>query len=191
MAKKEYTRLTFARRRVTRGVITVSEGNTSLWLGSDHLLCIDSSGFTEEYKRFYFRDIQAFTMYRTTRRLVSGILLSLPLALFLLGVASTYGDPTNESAFWTCAVFATLFGALFLYNLFAGTTVRTCLQTAVQTEELPPLNRWRRANKIINRLKPLIAEAQGVLPREEISERIQAAMAAATPTGEAPPLINP
>jgi len=30
-----------------------------LWLGPDHLLAVRSVGFSEEYKRFYFSDIQA------------------------------------------------------------------------------------------------------------------------------------
>ena len=195
MSKREYTRLTRARRRITGGVISVGAGYASLWLGSDHVLCIDSTGFSEEYKRFYFRDIQAFTMRRTARRSVQGILIALPLMLFLMGVLGSYDNPDNAVGFWLCAFFAAFLGVLLLYNFLAGPTVRCYLQTAVQTEELPPLNRWRRANKAISRLRPLIAAAQGELLREEIPDRLQAAMAEAAaappPAGEAPPLINP
>jgi hypothetical protein len=42
----------------------------SLWLGEDHLLCVDSNGYAETYKRFYFRDVQAITDSAQTRRRV-------------------------------------------------------------------------------------------------------------------------
>src|SRR5438270_8932541 len=65
MPEREYKRLTRARPRAKFAV--VSAGSSSLWLGKDHLLCIDSSGYTENYKRFYFRDIQALVIRKTER----------------------------------------------------------------------------------------------------------------------------
>ncbi|HVU38792.1 MAG TPA: hypothetical protein VHC95_10690 [Opitutales bacterium] len=179
MSEKEYTRLTRARRRLGEGVLTVSASFASLWLGRDHLLCIDGTGFSEEYKRFYFRDIQAFTLRRTSRRLVIALLLGVPLALLLLMAAANLGSTGDETGFWVCTCLAVIFGVPFLYNLFAGPSVRCYLQTAVQTEELPPLNRLRRANKVINRLRPLIAQAQGEISREELPQRVAEVQAAA------------
>src|ERR1051326_1750933 len=63
MPEREYTRLTRARRRAKFAVS--SAGSSSLWLGKDHLLCIDTTGYTEAYKRFYFRDIQALSLRKT------------------------------------------------------------------------------------------------------------------------------
>jgi len=51
MAAREYHRLT---RALPRPVRPHFGGSTSLWLGKDHLLSIDSTGYTESYKRFYF-----------------------------------------------------------------------------------------------------------------------------------------
>src|SRR5215204_2703484 len=36
-----------------------------LYLAADHLLQVSSTGFTERYKRFYFRDIQWITLRKT------------------------------------------------------------------------------------------------------------------------------
>jgi hypothetical protein len=47
------------------------------------------------------------------------------------------------------------------------------VQTAVQNESLPSLNRVRRARRILNRLRPLIASAQGELAPKEIAARFQ------------------
>src|SRR5438045_8577020 len=63
MAEKEYQRLTRARSRSAFGI--VSTGRSSLWLGKDHLLSIESTGYTENYKRLYFRDIQGICIRKT------------------------------------------------------------------------------------------------------------------------------
>jgi hypothetical protein len=59
-------------------------------------------------------------------------------------------------------------------NLILGRTCRCFLRTAVQTEQLPPLDRVRRAQKVFARLRPLIAAAQGgELAPETISEMLR------------------
>ncbi len=194
MTDIRYKRLTRARPRRTQGGIAVVMSRSSLWLGPDHLLCIDSNGYTEEYKRFYFRDIQAFTIRRTARRAIIGTTLGVFAVLFATGLAYNLGDPDDIGFVWFFGVLFTLFGALFLYNIFASPTVRCYLQTAVQTEELPPLNRLRRAHRVIARLEPLINEAQGFLPREELIERLrsaQSAEAAYAPPPLEPPPVQP
>jgi hypothetical protein len=57
------------------------------------------------------------------------------------------------------------------------------LRTAVQIEQLASLSRLRRARKVLDRLRPLIAEAQGPLGPEEIGARMPelAGVAAADP----------
>ena len=40
---------------------------SSVWMGSDHLLLVKSARFREEYKRFYFRDIQAIVTANAPR----------------------------------------------------------------------------------------------------------------------------
>src|SRR5881409_101596 len=89
-----------------------------LWLGPDHLLAVRSFGFTEEYKRFYFRDIQAILIGRTdswkrwnliwcvastlvvlvslmaTRGVVQGLWLGLGGLFFGLFLVNLLGGPT-------------------------------------------------------------------------------------------------
>jgi hypothetical protein len=71
-------------------------------------------------------------------------------------------------------IIAGLFGLIFLLNLLPGPTCTCHLQTAVHREELPSLRRLRRAQKVIARLQPLIARAQGALTREEVAAGFQA-----------------
>ena len=46
-----------------RGFFNVS----SVWAGPDHLLLVRGSRFREEYKRFYYRDVQAIAVARAPR----------------------------------------------------------------------------------------------------------------------------
>src|SRR6266853_1047397 len=82
MPEKEYQRLTRARPRSRFAV--VSSGSSSLWLGKDHVLCIDTSGYNESYKRFYFRDIQALVIRKTERQKWSALILAVLATCFLL-----------------------------------------------------------------------------------------------------------
>ena len=40
-------------------------GYSRLFVGPDHLLLVWSTGYSEHYRRFFFRDIQAFLVART------------------------------------------------------------------------------------------------------------------------------
>ena len=174
MPEKEYHRLTRARARSGFAVAFVSR--SSLWLGKDHLLGVDTSGYTETYKRFYFRDIQVITLVRTKRRTVWNGVLVVPIVLCLAGLAnSLFSKPSDSGA--TIAVW-TICSAVFivplLLNNLMGPTCTGYLRTAVQIEELPSLNRLRRARKVLERIRPHITSVQGGLSPDEISARIRA-----------------
>jgi hypothetical protein len=78
--------------------------------------------------------------------------------------------------------FAALFLLAMLINVAMGPTSVCHLRTAVQTEELPSLNRVRRARKVLDRLRPFIAQAQGQLSPEEIASKMQDLALAPAPT---------
>jgi hypothetical protein len=182
MAKGEYQRLTRARSRSAFGI--VSTARSSLWLGKDHLLSIESTGYTENYKRLYFRDIQAITVRKTEL----GKIWSLVFAVLggLLGLfAAVSGQAILAGVLGTLAG---VFLLLLIVNLATGPTCLCQLHTAVQTEALTSLNRLRRARKVMNRLRPLITQAQGQLAPEEIPGRMRdliglSASANASPAG--------
>jgi hypothetical protein len=173
MAEKEYRRLTRSRLR-RKGFFVSVATRSSLWLGKDHLLSIDSTYFTEEYKRFYFRDIQAITIQRTNRRATWNLVLAALLLgwLVLLGVAGLYSTLDTATLFLLGTLFLMIAVPLLVNNIL-GPACTFYLRTAVQTEELPSLSRVRRANRKLDRIRPLIAAAQGQLTPEEISMRLQ------------------
>jgi hypothetical protein len=178
MPEKEYQRLTRARSRSAFAVAFISR--SSLWLGKDHLLCVDASGYTETYKRFYFRDIQVITLVATKRRTVWNGVLVVPIVLCLAGLAnSLFSMPRDESAaIITWSIVSAVFIIPLLLNNLMGPTCTGYLRTAVQIEELPSLNRLRRARRVLERLRPFVTAVQGGLSPEEISTRIRAAATA-------------
>src|SRR5262245_8839174 len=135
MAVSEYSRLTRTRSR-RRELITLVATRSSLWIGKDHLLSVNSRRFIEEYKRFYFRDIQSIVIRTTNRRSVWNFILSL---LVLLSMASVTAATESGPSRWAYGIWMTLLLVLLIGNNVLGTACTAYLQTAVQTEELPSL----------------------------------------------------
>ncbi len=175
MAEPEYRRLTKTRVR-RKGAFAITATRTSLWLGNDHLLSIDSTGYTEEYKRFYFRDIQAITICGNQRRVVWNWILMVLLIPCLTWIATMLfsAGAADVGLLITSGVVTSLFAIPLIVNNLFGATCNCYLRTAVQVVELASLSRIRRAQKALARLRPLIAGAQGELSAEEIPARLRA-----------------
>lgn len=58
-------------------------GKNTLWAGPDHLLLVMSTGVSETYRRFYYRDIRYIVAGKTGRGKGINIFLMLLLSLFL------------------------------------------------------------------------------------------------------------
>lgn len=145
-------------------VLLLRGRKVQLWLGGDHLLVVDSNGYTEEYKRYYFRDIQGIVVRPTVSGKMINVLLALPLALLLWGALAA--DQTGDAAVFM--VFAAFFLVLLIVNIVRGGTCEAELFTAVQSEPLVTLHRMKVARKVVAQLQPLVASAQGELKPEEV-----------------------
>jgi hypothetical protein len=94
------------------------------------------------------------------------VLWLIPAVAFAVGALATSAEPAV--VLWgITGVF--LLGLII--HLLLGPTCVCHVQTAVQTEKLPSLKRLRKARKILNQLKPLIAAVQGELPAQELAVR--------------------
>lgn len=130
-------------------------GVSSLWEGPDHLLLVEGRGYTERYRRFYYRDIASIVTRGTGTYAVGIALLASLLALSTLGLVQASLDLRPV---WLS--FAVLPAALaFAIHLAGGPTCRSELSTAIQTAPLP-FRRWRTARKSIARIRERIAAAQ-------------------------------
>ena len=158
-ALKEYTRLPGKKKNFLIGYY-------ELWLGTDHLLYIFSRLGIEDYKRFYFKDIQAVITRKTAAGKIQNLVLSILCILFSLMALYLKGGWSIFN--WSMAVLMAIF---FMINWLRGSTCVSHLQTAVQTEKLHSLFRLRTAKKVMNRLRLLVEQAQGKLAREDIREK--------------------
>jgi hypothetical protein len=149
-------------RRHGFGIFAASRAVYTLWLGRDHLLLVERGGFTENYKRFYFTDIQAVIQRRTSSAaIVSAVSGTLALGFFAwaLSVSNLPGRVTLWIVGGLCAMFCA-------FELWRGPTCVTHIQTAVQTEQIPSWGRIRAARKCLAEIRPRLEEAQGAIPAD-------------------------
>ena len=180
MAEKDYQRLT---RTAGRNFLGITRA--SLWLGSDHLLCVETTGYSEIYKRFYFRDVEVIVVRGNNARNIWTMVWS--VAVFLFFVFGLVADETAAKVVYLCL--AGVAAVALVINLVLGPTCKCEIRTLVQTEPLP-LSRVRAVRKFLDRVRPLIASAQGQLTPEEVTARLseRASVASVAP---APAVVAP
>ncbi|HEY4300612.1 MAG TPA: hypothetical protein VGM73_07055 [Candidatus Didemnitutus sp.] len=136
-------------RLLARGI-----GATQLWMAGEHLLLVRTVVWSESYRRFYFRDIQAILLVHTSRRLYWNLGL-LGLAFVVLMISHAAGGQWISDA-----IIGAIFLPLLVRNNVLGSGCRVVLTTAVQDEAIPCLRRLRQARRVIATLTPLIKAAQ-------------------------------
>jgi hypothetical protein len=140
-------------------------GQYTLWRGSDHLLHIYSRVGVEEYKRFYFNDIQAVVTRKTAVGKFQNIGMGCLVLILMVPAVTLDGAWT---LFYSIAAAVMLF--LLLVSFFKGPTCETNLMTAVQTEKLHSLHRLKNTLKVMDSLRDHIQRTQGILAREALNK---------------------
>ncbi|MBI5528211.1 MAG: hypothetical protein HY897_17905 [Deltaproteobacteria bacterium] len=141
-------------------------GFARLYAGTDHLLSITGPVFREKYKRFYYRDIQALLIRKTWVGRAGNIGSAALAALFALAGIAGGGN----AQIWYA--FAGSFCVLLIANSLLGPTCVCHIKTAVQSDVLHSLKRYRTASKFLARLKSLVTEVQGTVSREQLQAGI-------------------
>ncbi len=180
VAEKEYIRLSGSgTKRDGSSFFSVTRTRCTLWLGKDHLLQVElQGGYSEAYKRFYFRDIQTIIVAASKRRAGWNLVLGLPTAVCIAGWGYDLLSHSEIGVVGivTGTILTSIFAILFLINNLPGPTCTCHLKTAVHLEELPSLCRLRAARKVIARLKPFIEQAQGIISRTEGAAQLDAVL---------------
>ena len=145
-AQATYRRLPGARRRLLR--------KATLWLSSDHILAVDSRRFTEEYKRYYFKDIQAIIVTQmstaTSRTIDLAFLVSFAVLVLIAWRVESRG---------TFVVTGLVLLGYLIHKLL-GPMCSCHLITAVSSDKLPSLTRVRSAAKALRMIQPLVEQSQ-------------------------------
>lgn len=160
---KEYTRLP-GHNRSAFAISGVAR--CSLWAAKDHVLYVANEGYSEEYRRFYYRDIQAIIVRKTVTGAVGSAILSIISTGLLLWLLYGVNEDWDIAGLVVLGFTAGLFIIPLLVNMFRGPTCATFMRTAVQTERIHSLNRLRTAMKAVRRLREPIEEVQGQFAAE-------------------------
>ncbi len=129
-----------------------------LWLRGDHLLCVSISTIYENYRRFYYRDIESIVVTPTRARLLYNLLFcAIPLfgALLILLDVPARAVLIPVLAPWLL---------LTLINTALGPTCKTVLRTRINTRVLGSLRRRRTAERALALLNARILAAQSDEP---------------------------
>jgi hypothetical protein len=132
--------------------------SASLWTGADYLLSVKSDRLREDYKRFYFRDIQAIVITKVPRFAVSTRALALGATLLIAILIARRRSPGLTIGLWLLAAGLV---ACWIY-ICAAHSCACRLYTAVSREDLPSIYRMWTARKVLAELEPRIEQAQGV-----------------------------
>ena len=173
--------------RRLRGLGTSAFEYVRLYLGPDHLLLVSSSGYTETYKRFFFRDIQSITVRKSNLGKIWNVVWGVLFWIFGIAVALEAGG--DAMYFWLGV--AAIFLSLLVWNIGRGPTCVTQITTAVQTRTLTPLGRLRRARQVIAQLRPLLEAAQGTLTPDELARHLDQSRRGATLSAQPVPAAAP
>jgi hypothetical protein len=133
----------------------------SLWMQPDHVLRLRRSAFSEQYRRYYFADIQAIVL---TELPATGAYYGYAIAAALILGAGALASALH----FVSAVLLALFGSLVFLIASRRRNCACYLKTMVSTEELPSLRRLSAARKTVEILKAEIQRAQGELSQETL-----------------------
>jgi len=126
-----------------------------IFAAPDHLLVVQSTGFTEEYKRIFFRDIRYVEVRKTNGHVhIAVISAVLTLLLALLYFA--------DIPVIVVALFCAPFLAWFIINLVLGPICECYISTNVQTLKLPTPRRMKKVSKLIEFLRAQTAAFDSV-----------------------------
>lgn len=127
----------------------------TLHMENDHLLSTEGY-YSNRYRRFFFKDIQAIFIRKTSTNTwqcaISFIALGFIAVAFLAG---------GEGIKIATGILGFPFLLFLIVNLIKGPTCECRIKTAVQFERIEPLNRVRKARKVIHRILPQIEFHQG------------------------------
>ncbi len=141
------------------------------WMGADHLMVTRRSFFREEYRRFYFSDIQAIIVRQTASGMAWAIVLAAVTALVLLIWLAT--APSNLAL----CVISSLLILLVAWSFAKGPTCECHLRTAANLQRLPSIGRTKKARRFLDIIRPAIRGVQGELSDEDIRARLNLAIA--------------
>lgn len=136
-----------------------------LFYTNDHLLLETINGFKERYSRFYFTNINGFSMTKTMKNFWFNIVA---VATIFITVISANISIEFLVLFAPLSMLAI---GVIIYNLINGASCKFFIHTGVQRKHLASISNIKKANKIMDILTPLISTIQITEQKEKIQNQ--------------------
>mgnify|MGYP001546421120 CR=1 FL=1 len=169
--KTEYKKFPFKKRKLV--------GASRLWIGPDHLLLVDSTGISETYRRFFYKDIQAVNLVKKNSNHYK--MIALLLFTVLSGIAAVvswkYYFPPGLVIF---CIIGPVLAVYTVRQIIKGPACDCWVYSSVQKEKLLPVGTMKAGKRFIDFLLPRVEQVQGSLSPDSISagqKRVTAAPA--------------
>ena len=161
-------------RRIARTNLVMLMGS-SIWICSDHLLLVKSTGYTEDYTRIYLKDLKGVVSHRTKTWMLANIIVGSILMLSFISILST----DNLFSFGTIflGIITTPIFLVFLHHLYLGPTCKTEILTPLGPLDIPAVRRTRNLERLLKELRPAVSTVQSSMPRSRLLSEYDAATA--------------
>jgi hypothetical protein len=137
----------------------------------DHLLIEKVTGYSAEYRRFFYDDIISILTYKHPNWKIK-VLLDFILAAIGIFIIFQLLALNSPIYFIFIALFITCpFWLFMIFDLLFGPTSKGQIRTLTSTEDITLAKRYRKSKKVLKTLQDLIEERQGVIDNESLYGR--------------------
>ena len=155
-------------------------GGREIWmLGEDHFLIIKNNGYSESYRRFFYSDIQWIKTSAVKFPIVPTFILAGFFCILLAVTIACYvgNEPETARVF---EVVTGLWAVIAVVHYLLGRAGSLMIKT-FSGKEILQMGRFRKALKVVAKLKDRILTAQGMIPEKELIEKLAEKEAAGSP----------
>lgn len=142
----------------------------------DHILQCNKIAGSEEYRRFFFKDLQSITVFRTLSGFISNIILSIVIIFFISLGMLVYFFAGSDVFFGVGIFFGIITLIVFIaliINLIKGSTSKTIITTLNSQDTLVLSGRFYKTKKVIDSLREYIVKEQGEFSQKDIVNKLQ------------------
>ena len=162
-------------KKLCKSVDTMGKRSRLLFV-DDHILQCSNIMGSEEYRRFFFKDLQSITVYRTLSGFISNIVMAIVIISFItigtLLYFFAYNDAFLAAGGFLSVIVIVVFIALIM-NLIKGPTSKTIITTLNSQDTLVLSGRFYKTKKVIDSLREYIVKEQGEFLQSDIVNKLQ------------------
>lgn len=138
-----------------------------VYASEDHLLSVEGTIATEEYKKIYFKDINGIVCRKTNNYMALNIGTIIFMILGFLPII------LGGSELFVITLFIVIpIGIILGINLLLGSSCETFFITDTGKIRIPALARYKRVDKVLKKIVPLVGPFQKQFMDQEIMEKV-------------------